>query len=310
MSQSWTEEKLILLANEMKESGRPRREVTLSVCKIMFYEMNQQPASSSVHKITRFGSMTDIQGDIRFFWAELRNASQISVNVAGVPDDVIALFSSQMLELWDKAIKTASATFDQERDQIITESEHTKIQLSELRSNLDAITSELTQLELAKEQLEQDFTTHKNQSETDLSVAHNEIKLLREQLADAKRTIDQKEAQLQSNAENYASQLQAELERHSRDQEYLDGQWRASMMQVEEARQMVEQLRTDRDSTKSEGLDRERMLNHRLSALESRLQAEQKAAENARRAEAVVKAERDLLAQQVQSMQSKNNNVM
>ena len=62
------------------------------------------------------------------------------------------------------------------------------------------------------------------------------------------------------------------------------------------------------DNTKSEGLDRERMLNQRLSALEARLQSEQKAAENARRAEAVVKAERDLLAQQVQTMQSKINN--
>ena len=308
MTQSWNDEKLVLLANEMKESGRTRREVTLAICKIMFYEMNLQPASSSVHKITRFGSMTDIQSDIRLFWAQLRKASQITVNVAGVPDDVIALFSSQMLELWDKAIKTSSATFDQERDHIIAESEHNKIQLSELRSNLDAITSELTKLKLTKEQLEQDFTACKNQSETELSVAHNEIKLLREQLADSKRLIDLKEAQLQSNAESYTSQLQAELERHSRDQEYLDGQWKASMMQVEEARQLVERLRIDRDNTKSEGLDRERILNQKLSALEIRLQAEQKAAENARRAEAIVKAERDLLAQQVRTMQSKNNN--
>lgn len=302
MTQLWSEEKLTLLANEMKESGRTRREVTLAICKIMFYEMNLQPASSSVHKITRFGSMTDIQSDIRLFWAELRKASQITVNVAGVPEDVIGLFSLQTLELWDKAIKTASATFDQERDQIITESEHTKIQLSELRSNLDAITSELTQLELAKEQLEQDFTTHKNQSETDLSVAHNEINLLREQLVDSKLVIGQKDAQIQSNAENYAAQLQTALDKHSRDQEYLDGQWKASMMQVEEARQLAEQLRIDRDNAKAEGLDRERLLNQKLSLLESRLQSEQKAAENARRHAAVFQAERDLLSKQLQSL--------
>lgn len=308
MSQTWNEEKLVLLAKELKDAGKPRREVTLAICKTMFYELNTQPASSSVYKITRFGSMTDIQADIRFFWNQLREASQMTVNVAGVPEEVTALFSNQMLEMWDKAITLAASTFDQERDQLKIQSEHDKILLKELTDTLEQEHLELDQVKLAKDLIENEYREYKNSSESAFLIAQNELKLLREQLAEHKTVIEQKDAQIQRDNEIHTAQLQAELDRHAKDQEYLDGQWKASMLQVEEARQLSEQLRIERDSIKTESLERERFLNQRIALFEGRLMAVQKEAEMARRKEAVVRAERELLIKQMQSLQAEIKN--
>ena len=166
MSQTWNDEKLIQLANEMKEAGKPRREVSLAVCKLMFYEMNIQPASSSVYKITRFGSMTDIQADIRFFWNQLREASQVTVNVAGVPEEVTALFSSQMLSMWEMAMNSATRTYEQERAEVLVQLEHTKIRNTELNEEREAAEATIKLLQQAKLQLENDL----NQQAIDLVI--------------------------------------------------------------------------------------------------------------------------------------------
>ena len=79
------------------------------------------------------------------------------------------------------------------------------------------------------------------------------------------------------------------------------------MMQVEEARRNSEQLRLERDNTKAESLDRERLLNLKIAALESRLQIEQKVASNALQSEAIVKAERNLLLNQLESLKGMRN---
>ena len=300
MSQSWNDEKLIQLANEMKEAGKPRREVSLAVCKLMFYEMNIQPASSSVYKITRFGSMTDIQADIRFFWNQLREASQVTVNVAGVPEEVTALFSSQMLSMWEMAMNSATRTYEQERAEVLVQLEHTKIRNTELNEEREAAEATIKSLQQAKLQLENDLNQQAIDFNNSRSALEAENASLRETVADLKMSVAQKDDTIAQINSDHAAQLQSELDRHARDQEYLDGQWKASMMQIEEARLNIDKIRADRDAVKTESLERERFLNQKITALESRLQIEQKAAENARRAEAVVKAERDILAKQLE----------
>ena len=64
---------------------------------------------------------------------------------------------------------------------------------------------------------------------------------------------------------------------------------------------------TERDNTKAESLDRERLLNLKIAALESRLQIEQKVASNALQSEAIVKAERNLLLNQLESLKGMRN---
>lgn len=300
MSQSWNDEKLIQLANEMKEAGKPRREVSLAVCKLMFYEMNIQPASSSVYKITRFGSMTDIQADIRFFWNQLREASQVTVNVAGVPDEVTALFSSQMLSMWEMAMNSATRTYEQERAEVLVQLEHTKIRNTELNEECEAAEATIKSLQQAKLQLENDLNQQAIDFNNSRSALEAENASLRETVADLKMSVAQKDDTIAQINSDHAAQLQSELDRHARDQEYLDGQWKASMMQVEEARLSIDKMRSDRDAVKTESLERERHLNHKIANLENRLSQSQQDLERSRTEAAVAIAQRDLLAKQSQ----------
>lgn len=300
MSQTWNDEKLIQLANEMKEAGKPRREVSLAVCKLMFYEMNIQPASSSVYKITRFGSMTDIQADIRFFWNQLREASQVTVNVAGVPEEVTALFSSQMLSMWEMAMNSATRTYEQERAEVLVQLEHTKIRNTELNEEREAAEATIKSLQQAKLQLENDLNQQAIDFNNSRSALEAENASLRETVADLKMSVAQKDDTIAQINSDHAAQLQSELDRHARDQEYLDGQWKASMMQVEEARLSIDKMRSDRDAVKTESLERERHLNHKIANLENRLSQSQQDLERSRTEAAVAIAQRDLLAKQSQ----------
>lgn len=300
MSQTWNDDKLIQLASEMKEAGKPRREVSLAVCKLMFYEMNIQPASSSVYKITRFGSMTDIQADIRYFWNQLREASQVTVNVAGVPDEVTALFSSQMLSLWEIAMNTATRTYEQERAEMLVQIEHTKIRNAELNEQCDTAEATIKLLEQAKVQLESELNQQAMDFINTRSALEAENASLRESVAELKMSVAQKDDAIAQINSDHAAQLQNELDHHARDQEYLDGQWKASMMQVEEARQNIDIIRADRDAAKAESLERERQLNHKIANLETRLSKSQQDLERSRTEAAVAIAQRDLLAKQIQ----------
>ena len=300
MSLTWNDDKLIQLANEMKEAGKPRREVSLAVCKLMFYEMNIQPASSSVYKITRFGSMTDIQADIRYFWNQLREASQVTVNVAGVPDEVTALFSSQMLSLWEIAMNTATRTYEQERAEMLVQLEHTKIRNAELNEQCETAEATIKLLEQAKVQLENELNQQSIDFNNTRSTLEAENTSLRESVTELKTIVTQKDDAIAQINSDHAAQLQSELDRHARDQEYLDGQWKASMMQVEEARQSIDKMRSDRDAVKTESLERERQLNHKIAYLENRLSKCQQDLERSRTESAVAIAQRDLLAKQLQ----------
>ena len=300
MSLTWNDDKLIQLASEMKEAGKPRREVSLAVCKLMFYEMNIQPASSSVYKITRFGSMTDIQADIRYFWNQLREASQVTVNVAGVPDEVTALFSSQMLSMWEIAMNTATRTYEQERAEMLVQLEHTKIRNAELNEQCETAEATIKLLEQAKVQLENELNQQAMDFNNTRSTLEAENTSLRESVTELKTIVTQKDDAIAQINSDHAAQLQSELDRHARDQEYLDGQWKASMMQVEEARQSIDKMRSDRDAVKTESLERERQLNHKIANLENRLSKCQQDLERSRTEAAVAIAQRDLLAKQLQ----------
>ena len=307
MSQTWNDGKLIQLANEMKEAGKSRREVSLAVCKLMFYEMNIQPASSSVYKITRFGSMTDIQADIRYFWNQLRDASQVTVNVAGVPDEVTALFSSQMLSMWEIAMNKATRTYEQERAEMLVQLEHTKIRNAELNEQCETAETTIKLLEQAKVRLENELNQQSIDFNNTRSTLEAENASLREAVSDLKMIVVQKDDAIAQINSDHAAQLQSELDRHARDQEYLDGQWKASMMQVEEARQSIDKMRSDRDAVKIESLERERQLNHKIAYLENRLSKCQQDLERSRTESAVAIAQRDLLAKQLQYRNDEKN---
>ena len=72
------------------------------------------------------------------------------------------------------------------------------------------------------------------------------------------------------------------------------------MMQVEEARQNIDKIRSDRDAVKVESLERERHLNHKIANLENRFSKSQQDLERSRTESAVAIAQRDLLAKQLQ----------
>ena len=211
-----------------------------------------------------------------------------------------ALFSSQMLSMWEMAMNSATRTYEQERAEVLVQLEHTKIRNTELNEEREAAEATIKSLQQAKLQLENDLNQQAIDFNNSRSALEAENASLRETVADLKMSVAQKDDTIAQINSDHAAQLQSELDRHARDQEYLDGQWKASMMQIEEARLNIDKIRADRDAVKTESLERERFLNQKITALESRLQIEQKAAENARRAEAVVKAERDILAKQLE----------
>ena len=106
-----TEIQLKELIDTLKTKKLGRQGLVLAVCRTLFYDYGIQPGANTVHNLIKQGSMTDIHSDVQLFWSELRELSKVSVNIAGVPEEVTSLFSTQLHALWDKAAEQAHSVF-------------------------------------------------------------------------------------------------------------------------------------------------------------------------------------------------------
>lgn len=241
-----------LMVAELKDKKFGRKELVQAVCKTLFFEHGIQPGANTVLQLVQQGSMTDIHKDVRLFWEELRTLSQVPISVGGVPDSVTELFSKQLFEMWTAALKHAQdeysvrhAEFESKSIQFEAKIHDLNRELSELRAENEELAS---QVELLNSQSV--LLTHEHEQKImaksfEIESKCREVEQLQNHRLELQKQIQVRDDKIESLNQEFKNQLQQEAERHASDQEYIKGQWQASLMQVEHERQNLERTRAD-----------------------------------------------------------------
>lgn len=240
-----TEIQLKELIDSLKAKKLGRQGLVLAVCRSLFYDYGIQPGANTVHNLIKQGSMTDIHSDVQLFWSELRELSRVSVNVAGVPDEITNLFGAQLHTLWDKAAAQAQSVFAHEQQKF--ESERILLQQKQIEDKqiIELLTEQEAALNNQVKDLEKQIL--------DLNTAHEQYKAVSEAKSQSDRDLItsledelvKRDNKISALIEKHESQLQDEIQRSQSDKEYLNEQWKSSNMQVENERQNLAQARAD-----------------------------------------------------------------
>ena len=233
------------IINELKAKNLGRQGLVLAVCRALFYDFGIQPGANIVHNLIKQGSMTDVHRDVHLFWSELRELSKVTVNVAGVPEEVTNLFGSQLHALWDKAVEQAFNVFagamqDIENDGLIYQQREVEFKqtITTLSENENRLRSQISELEVQVSELNSKYEQYMAVSEERSHADNEKINSLQTEL-------QRREDKIEELIATHEQRLQDEIFRSQSDKEYLDGQWKASNLQVENERQNLVQARAD-----------------------------------------------------------------
>jgi len=144
-----------------------RRDKTAVVAEHLFFTLGLHPSAAMVREITLHGSLTDINGDLKSFWADIRQRRSSSASELNLPPTLLSAFAPAIERMWAQAVDAAHAGLASARQIHLDLSEAAQRQADVLRARLDESAARVADLEAQVEQ--------------GRAVANN----LRQQLADA-----------------------------------------------------------------------------------------------------------------------------
>lgn len=210
----------------------PRKEKTRLVANLLFLEHGIYPSAKVVLDYTHQGSLTDINKDLREFWAELRDKLRVNINAPFLPQGLTDAFADGLVKIWDLALGQANAELDGLRQQAAEQ-----VALAQA----DAFEAS----RLLKEEQERRITAeadlrvereNREAAERRVDAQAAEIAGLRESLEHWQRQSAE-EAQARKDAEErFSRELEAERAQRTHESERFNGEIRFVKLQIETAR--------------------------------------------------------------------------
>lgn len=220
-------------------AAKTRQEKTRETAALLFFSHGIYPSAKLVHSYTRHGSMTDINNDLREFWADLREKSRVKIEAPMLPAEVVSLFSDGLAKLWDHAMEKAHAALDGERQQAAEEVAKAQLEATEaerLRRIADAHAEEMAQ-EVRDERERREV------AERNVAAMAAELEELQSSLAKWHAQAESESTARREAEERFSRDLEAERAARKRDAEMLEGEMRFAKMQIEAARGAERELR-------------------------------------------------------------------
>ena len=233
------------LIDTLKTKKLGRQGLVLAVCRTLFYDYGIQPGANTVHNLIKQGSMTDIHSDVQLFWSELRELSKVSVNIAGVPEEVTSLFGTQLHALWDKAAEQAHSGFVEAMREIENERLLFNQRQVEAKQTIDVLSETEGQLRSQISSLERQVAELNSKHEQYKAVCEEKSHAENEKINTLQTELKSREEKIGELITTHEQRLQEEIARSQSDKEYLNGQWKATNLQVENERQNLTQARAD-----------------------------------------------------------------
>lgn len=202
-----------------------RQEMTREAASLLFFTYGVYPSAKTVREFTNHGSLADINLDLRKFWSEIREKSQISLNMPGVPSSVVHSLEKAIRHVWKDAVDEANKTLDGER--------------SEIQMAIDAALAKTTAAEASKSQAENELRQERERR----SQAEGQIEALRAEIEGIRAMADHWKSQAENEAaarqladSQHRIDLKALQEARERDADMLQGEIKFAKMQIEAAR--------------------------------------------------------------------------
>ena len=219
------------LAAALKENGASRNMLTRAIAEKLLFEHGIQPSANLVRSISETGSMTDISQDLKQFWQGVRDQRQAITSIDGVPDSVSDAYKDLMTHLWSEAMKSASAKFNEQRQEM-------EARFDEVKSAAESTRNTLDLLSITHSQMQIDYEDSKVQI-LDLNKHLAEMKQHYEKLVSEGEASNRKSESLRIETEN---ELQQHVERSVHQVQGLNRDLREVRLQVDQERQRAKQM--------------------------------------------------------------------
>ncbi len=210
-----------------------RKEKTRVAATILFFEHGIYPSAKTVHSYTQQGSMTDINADLREFWAYIREKARVEINAPFLPSELNERFSEDLARLWEVATQRATEQLEAERlkcREAVSQAEQEALRATDLVESLRA------DLAVRESTLAQERDL-RSAAESKGAALQAQVDALKEALENAEHQIRASEKSRQEAIAQFSRDLDTEREARKRDAEHLHGEINFAKMQIEETRE-------------------------------------------------------------------------
>jgi hypothetical protein len=229
-----------------------RQEKTREIATLLFFKHGIYPSAALVRDYTGHGSITDINSDLRAFWADLREKTAVRIDAAMLPESVTGLFGEALGRVWDLAVANANESLNEERKEAAAMVARARQEAEESRRQR-AFADERFQsldIELRQEREKREVAEKRVDAQT------AEIEALQSSLVKWQAQADAEAEARRQAEERFSHDLEAERAARQRDMEMLDGEVRFAKLQIDAARtterDLRERLRIEKERTATE----------------------------------------------------------
>ncbi|KAG0164132.1 hypothetical protein DFQ28_008679 [Apophysomyces sp. BC1034] len=201
----------------LRAQGNRRRELSMHVCKRLFFDHGIRPTLANVRELTGVGSASDVPKDIEFFWERVRNTSKVRIDAGVLPPALHGAAGEWLRSLYNTALAAARDELVHERVEMqqtiaVAEQKVRDAQLlyeharAELQRQYDARSTAALKEGESVERLATERAMVRR--------AHEQVVLLEGQLADSqtqastlRNKIDALQTELKERTEHYAAEI-------------------------------------------------------------------------------------------------------
>ena len=216
-----------------------RKDKTRLVASLLFLEHGIYPSAKVVLDHTRQGSLTDINSDLRQFWADLRDRMRAKVSAPFLPQDLLDRYAEALSGLWDLALAKANDELQAQRQEAAE-----SVKLAQAEAS-DALRNRQLAEEQAKEmgtRLEAE-AERRQEAQMRAEAMSVEIDGLQTSLAQWREKAQAEASARQEAERQFSRDLEAERSDRQREAERFIGESRFAKMQIEQARASERELR-------------------------------------------------------------------
>lgn len=226
------------LAPRLAAAGS-RKEKTREAASVIFFTFGIHPSAKTVREFTQHGSLTDINEDLREFWADLRTKTRVKIDAPMLPSDLSELFSDGLAKVWELAADKAHSSLDGERKEAAESIDLAQRSAFEAKrqQHVAEEDAEASRLELREER------ERRSQAEGRLVAQEAEIVALQDALATWQNQAEASSRARQESEERFARELDAERVLRRREADMFEGDIKFAKMQIDEARTNERELR-------------------------------------------------------------------
>lgn len=244
-----------------------REDLSRETAVLLFFRYGIYPSSQLVHSYTRLGSMTDINKDLAKFWDNIREKSRVRIEGVDLPDDVLNQVGDVINQLWQLSQAKAHESLDGlrlESQQKVETAEQEARYADELKriteERLVEAEENLKLAEAAREEAGRLLAIERTEKEAALVLAAQRLAEYQAE-ADARKKAEQQ----------FSADLEAERQERKKVAEYHEGEMRFAKMQIHEARQISEDLKSRFQTLENEKKKLESDLREEISTLRHQL---------------------------------------